>query len=361
MLNEVHNQFIVSTINDEAILLLNGEIGVDINGDEFAKDLFYADSLGKKVIKVFINCIGGKVIDSYPIYNAILKTKTPVDTYNVGMCASAGNNIFQAGRKRYVNDYALTMVHPVSGGSDAEMTNLFNDSIVTMMMRRTNKTEAEIRAMVANTTWMNADDCVKNGFADEICYSSSSNKPRLTSKAEDIENNLSQIKFYLNSITNNSHKMKSVTNKLNLNEGANEALIVSSIEAIENKLSTANAELEAAKNAANEAMEKYNQMKAKCDAMEAENIAKAATELENKVKAEVEAIKKANKVSDKPEAIEALTNALTANFESTKLLYDSMPVNKTGVNIQTVAATVSNSNVTTGAKMMHDLRNKLGI
>lgn len=368
MVNEVHNQFLVSTINDDAIMLLDGGIGDEVNGAEFAKELFYADTLGKKVIKLYINCIGGKVIDSYSIYNAILKTKTPVDTYNVGMCASSGNNIFQAGRKRYVNDYALTMVHPVSGADDPELTALFNNSIITMMMRRNNKSEEEIQNMVNNTTWMNAEDCVKNGFADEICYSGSSNKPRLTAKTEDIENNISLVKLYLNSIIIKSKDMKSITNKLNLNEGANEAQILASIEALENKAKVSKEELDAAKNALAEATNKtteltnqYNELKAKYEAMEGENAAKEAAEIENKINVEVEAIKKAGKVADKPEAIEALKNAFKVNFESTKLLYDSMPVNKTGVNVKTDNINPAANSATPGAKAMLELRNKFNI
>ena len=365
MLNELENQFIVKIDTDEVVLQLIGEIGGEgnIDGAEFSRALWYADSLNKKVIKLHISCIGGSVLESYPIYNAILKTKTPVDTYNVGMCASSGNNIFQAGRKRYVNDYALTMVHPVSSPmeSDLEMMKLFNESIIKMMMRRSNKSEVEIRAMVANTTWMNADECVANGFADEICNSSSSNKPRLLASTVDIENNLSQIKYYLNSITNKSMDMKSVTNKLNLSEGANEAQILASIEALENKAKISKDELDCAKNEAMEAENKYKELKAKYDEMEVENATKAAMEMENKVNVAIAEIKKANKVADTPEAMEALKNALTVNFDSTKLLYDSMPVNKVGVTINTNTINAGAPNATQGALAMAELRKKHNI
>ena len=109
---------------DEPIMLINTHIGFDeengqgIDGAQFQRELLYLDGLGKKRIQVWINSIGGVVMDGYNIASAILKTKTPVDTYNVGMSASIAGVIFMCGRNRIMLDYAQFMMHPASGTKD---------------------------------------------------------------------------------------------------------------------------------------------------------------------------------------------------------------------------------------------------
>jgi len=99
--------------SDEPIMLINTHIGFDeadgmgIDGALFQKELLFLDTLGKKRIQVWINCVGGIVMDGYNIGSAILKTKTPVDTYNVGIAASIAGVLFMCGRNRVMMDYAL--------------------------------------------------------------------------------------------------------------------------------------------------------------------------------------------------------------------------------------------------------------
>jgi ATP-dependent Clp protease protease subunit len=62
--------------------------------------------MDKKRIQVWINSPGGDVDDGYNIYNAMLKTKTKVDTHCYGMAASMAGAIFQAGHRRTMADYA---------------------------------------------------------------------------------------------------------------------------------------------------------------------------------------------------------------------------------------------------------------
>ena len=87
--------------SDEPIMLINKHIGFDldegqgIDGSLFQEELLKLDSLGKKRIQVWINSPGGVVMDGYNIFNAILKSKTKVDTYNVGIAASIVTHSFR--------------------------------------------------------------------------------------------------------------------------------------------------------------------------------------------------------------------------------------------------------------------------
>ena len=120
-------QYVVNPDSDEPIMLIDKHIGFDekdgqgIDGAIFCRELIELDSLNKKSIKVWINSEGGIVMDGYNIYNAILKTKTKVDTVCVGIAASISAVIFQAGRNRIMNEYALLMYHNPYGGNDVEL------------------------------------------------------------------------------------------------------------------------------------------------------------------------------------------------------------------------------------------------
>ena len=86
---------------DEPVMLVNKHIGMDeedgegIMGDQFQSELMYLDTLNKKRIKVVICSPGGSVIEGMKMYNAVLTTKTKVDTYNGGIAASIAGVLFQ--------------------------------------------------------------------------------------------------------------------------------------------------------------------------------------------------------------------------------------------------------------------------
>jgi len=158
---------------DEPIMLIDKHIGMDaedgmgIDGSEFSRELLHLDSIGKKQIQIRINSVGGSVMDGMTIYNAILKTKAKVDTYNVGICASIAGVIFQAGRNRIMADYSLLMMHNPQGG-DKKVLKIMKESLVTMLTRKANKTEAEIAKMMDATTWLTATECLTSGLCDLI-------------------------------------------------------------------------------------------------------------------------------------------------------------------------------------------------
>ena len=108
-------KYTIDAESDEPIMLINKHIGYDesdgmgIDGAEFERELMTLDTMKKKRIQVWINSPGGMVLDGWSIYNSILKTKTKVDTYCVGIAASIAGVIFQAGRERNMADYGILM------------------------------------------------------------------------------------------------------------------------------------------------------------------------------------------------------------------------------------------------------------
>lgn len=327
--------------SEEPIMLLNKQIGMTTNKENewdgeayidgacFQEELMQLDGLGKKRIQVWINSAGGNVIQAMNIYSAILKSKTPVDTYNVGLCASSAGLIFMAGRKRYMADYAQIMMHPVSGDDDAKMYEAFMDACSKMLSPKSKLSNEMIRSMMDSETWLNTDQCKEYGICTDVEATADLNKKYAGS--QDIKALLSFSNNILNSKINNK-AMKQVTNKLGLAESSNEETISAAIDKLNsarNQAETRNTELTeeltAATTARDEAQQKVDDLQAKLDAanetIDAQTEAAAtatATEVVNSFK---------NRIGDKPEAITAWVNQYKANPEATKAMLEALPLN----------------------------------
>lgn len=326
--------YTIDELADEPIVLIDRHIGMDeeegmgIMGDQCAREIMALDGMGKKRIQVWINSVGGAVMDAMAIYNAILKSNTKVDTYNVGVCASSAGLIFQAGRKRYMNDYALLMMHNPfnnsTGDSEeaANMLNAFKDSVNSMIATRSGRSNDTVSNWMAATTWMNASAAFENNLCDEISVSSDYNKKRMT-VSNDAKAMWASANKILNSLNNNkTTKMDKVFNYLKLNTEASEDALLNAIKEVESRATTAEASL---------ATEIQNRTALEASLLDVQNklneFETAKTNAENeakKVKAKVlvETAIKAGKI--KNEASAAWEAKAVEDFEGTEVLLNSL-------------------------------------
>jgi len=329
---------------DEPIMLINSHIGFDeedgmgIDGNLFQKELLYLDTLGKKRIQVWINSIGGVVLDGYSIGSTILKTKTPVDTYNVGIAASIAGAIFMCGRNRVMMDFAQFMMHPVSGANDKKSDKSFMDSISMLLSAKSNMTQEEVSGLMSDTTWLNADQCLEKGICTEIEKTANVNKKRLSTA--NIDNFLREANLITNKFlkTKTKKSMLKVTNKLGLNEDANEESILKAIQEIENKAMTAKEKIQAEMDALKEKMDAdnkaFDELKAKFEATKEDNCKNMVTEFA-----------KVGKIANDEAVINKWTALASNDFEGTKELLESLPVNKIANKIETSTAQVREQQV----------------
>lgn len=74
----------------------------------------------RKPIILYINSPGGNVTDGYALIDAIMTSKTPVYTVNLGIAYSMGFFVFIAGERRYSMPSATFLCHDgASGGYDS--------------------------------------------------------------------------------------------------------------------------------------------------------------------------------------------------------------------------------------------------
>lgn len=348
-------------------MLLNKHIGMDaedgmgIDGAQFQRELLELDGMGKKRIQVWINSPGGIVMDGYNIFNAILKSKTPVDTYNVGIAASIAGVIFMAGRKRVMADYSCLMIHPPSGGNDKKQMEAIADSLTTMLAAKSSLSDVDVKYLMDRTTWINSAECFAKGFATDIEVTSDNNKKRMsqTTNVNDAWRIANSIKNFNQPINKNT-VMTKITMKLGLNDAATEDNVIAEIKKIEDKayqdgvdkISAENRlkDVENASKKEKDAMKKqlddaedaikcqkeaFDKLKNEYDAMTEDK--EKAEKVANTIKAKnmVEGYAKAGRIKNEASVILKWSNLAENDFDATEDMIKELPLNKAAVTIAT--------------------------
>lgn len=148
--------------------------GGGVTAKNFQKELA---EIKASQIDLHINSPGGVVFDGITIYNLLKQHPANVTTYIDGLAASIASVIALAGDKVIMAANALYMIHNPTGlamGTATDMRSLADvldkiaSTMITTYMGKSNKPEAEIKALLDAETWMTADEAKEAGFIDEI-------------------------------------------------------------------------------------------------------------------------------------------------------------------------------------------------
>lgn len=154
--------------------------------DKSAKDvvskllLLEADQPGKE-IKFYINSPGGIVTSGMVIYDTIKLISSPVSTICMGLAASMGSILLSVGTKgkRYIYPHGEVMIHqPSLGGyyqgtsADLEIQALQTQKTkllgATILAENCGKTVEQILKDFDRDYWMDANEAIAYGIADQI-------------------------------------------------------------------------------------------------------------------------------------------------------------------------------------------------
>ena len=167
-----------------------GDGVLDIEGPISEEDWF-GDGTGSRAFKralqdvgnvtVHINSPGGDVMAAAEIYSALMEHsmngRGKVTVIITALAASAASVIAMAGDEVLMSPVAYMMIHnPWSwvAGNAREMRKTARtldeiaEGLITAYQRRTGKTRDQLRRMLDNETYMSAQTCVDEGFADGI-------------------------------------------------------------------------------------------------------------------------------------------------------------------------------------------------
>lgn len=129
-----------------------------------------------EAIEVLINSGGGSVMAGQEIYSVLRAVKNVVISIQ-SLAGSAASVIAMAGRSR-ISPVGMLMVHNVSmsGASgdyhdmqkNAEILRQMNAALAEAFVAKTGKSQDEILRLMDRETWLTANQCVEQGFVDEI-------------------------------------------------------------------------------------------------------------------------------------------------------------------------------------------------
>lgn len=188
----------------KSILLKNRIIKLDTAFDHnlassICAQLMYLDNDNNSPISLYINSPGGVVYDGLAIYSTMQYIKSPVHTYIVGLAASMGSFIANAGEAghRYMLPYATNMVHRVSSGTSGTSGTMYVQELQLEEVKRSfaetqrlnkiltevyvkhnskGKTYDEFMEIMKFDTYLGAEDAVEMGLVDHIVNSVKSSK-----------------------------------------------------------------------------------------------------------------------------------------------------------------------------------------
>lgn len=152
---------------------IHDEIGAwGVTARSFIADL-KAQSADAPSINLSINSPGGSVFDGLAIYNSLRGMGKPVNVTILGIAASMASVVAMAGTTISMPSNAMVMVHNAISGmygdaedlrDQADVLDKIDNSIVGIYVARTGKSEEDVRALMANDTFMSAAEALDAGF-----------------------------------------------------------------------------------------------------------------------------------------------------------------------------------------------------
>lgn len=160
---------------DAASLYLYDAIGFwNITAQEFVDQLNEIDA---PVINLYINSPGGDVFMARAMKTALERHSAKIIAHIDGIAASAASYLMMAAEEINIAEGAMVMIHNASGlcwgnaesmRKTAGVLDKIDDTIVADYKKKTGLKESALKQMMADETWMKAEEAKDKGFVDKI-------------------------------------------------------------------------------------------------------------------------------------------------------------------------------------------------
>tara|TARA_R110000824_G_scaffold397267_5_gene599875 strand:+ start:1532 stop:2545 length:1014 start_codon:yes stop_codon:yes gene_type:complete len=130
-----------------------------------------------KELAIHINSLGGEVFEGMAIYSIIKRRKAKTTVYIEGIAASIASVIALAADEVIMSENSLLMIHNAWGGGSgdakemrkqADVLDKISNEIAEIYVKKTKRPYDEIVEMMAEETWLTAEEAVALGFVDSI-------------------------------------------------------------------------------------------------------------------------------------------------------------------------------------------------
>lgn len=144
---------------------------------QYNREDYGLPSEGRKPILLYVSSNGGEVDAGFELIDAILCSKTPVYTINLGYQYSMGFLIGLAGHRRYAMEHSKFLLHDGSNfiynsGAKAQDQMEFNrkveDRVKQYILSRSKLTSEEYDSKLRVEWYMFSDEAKEKGFVDYI-------------------------------------------------------------------------------------------------------------------------------------------------------------------------------------------------
>ncbi len=170
---------IYSRLLKERVVFLVGEINDHVANLVVAQLLFLESENPDKEIHLYINSPGGSISAGMAIYDTMQFIKPDVSTLCVGIAASMGAFLLQAGAKgkRYALPNSTVMIHQPLGGFRGQATDIeirakyilsLRERLYILMAQHTGRTVEEIARDSERDKFLSAAEAVEYGLVDKV-------------------------------------------------------------------------------------------------------------------------------------------------------------------------------------------------
>jgi ATP-dependent Clp protease protease subunit len=170
---------IYSRLLKERVIFLVGPINDAVANVVVAQLLFLESENPDKEIFLYINSPGGSISSGMAIYDTMQFIKPSVSTLCIGMAASMGAFLLQAGAKgkRFALPNSTVMIHQPLGGFQGQASDIeihakyilsLRERLYTLMSEHTGRTVEEISRDSERDNFLTANEAVEYGLVDQV-------------------------------------------------------------------------------------------------------------------------------------------------------------------------------------------------
>ncbi|MBR6816435.1 MAG: ATP-dependent Clp endopeptidase proteolytic subunit ClpP [Clostridia bacterium] len=170
---------IYSRLLKDRIIFLSGEIDDMMANLVVAQMIFLEAEDPDKDIYMYINSPGGSVTAGMAIYDTMQYVKCDVSTICIGMAASMGAFLLNAGAKgkRKALPNSEIMIHQPLGGARGQATDIeiqarqilkIKEKLTNIMAERTGQDIERLKADMERDYYMSAAEALEYGIIDEV-------------------------------------------------------------------------------------------------------------------------------------------------------------------------------------------------
>lgn len=170
---------IYSRLLKERVIFLVGPINDAVANVVVAQLLFLESENPDKEISLYINSPGGSISSGMAIYDTMQFIKPNVSTLCIGMAASMGAFLLQAGAKgkRFALPNSTVMIHQPLGGFQGQASDIeihakyilsLRERLYNLMAEHTGRTVEEIARDSERDNFLTANEAVEYGLIDQV-------------------------------------------------------------------------------------------------------------------------------------------------------------------------------------------------